>query len=105
MELWIRNKQKTVLTKITTICLDDDDRKYITGYNENSQIEIGLGRYKTKKRALEVLNEIQKCLLLKVYIPPQKIEQDSDLVFRPITTMDIEPRVCPLVQVYEMPKE
>ena len=54
MELWIRSQDRDNLIKVDNI--------YITTYNEGWAIKSGdtLGKYRTQKRALEVLDEIQK---------------------------------------------
>ena len=56
MELWIRSQDKTQLIKVNNVYLDNEfvDIFYIC---ENG---ISLGKYKTKERALEILDEIQE---------------------------------------------
>ncbi len=60
MELWVRSQDKRILMKVDNIFLDANyDNKRISTYDgDNTE----LGTYKTKKRALEVLDEIQKLL-------------------------------------------
>ena len=56
MELWIRSQDKTFLKKVNTIgIVEGQDFCFIS---EN--ITTDLGKYKTKERALEVLDEIQE---------------------------------------------
>ena len=57
--MWIRSQDKSVLTKVTGVNVCD---------NENGTYDIDgaywrLGTYKTKKRALEVLDEIQGLII------------------------------------------
>jgi hypothetical protein len=68
MELWIRSQDKECLVKISNIqyvlrketnCGISTEYHYIGTYYDNLKI---LGTYKTKERALEVLNEIQNML-------------------------------------------
>ena len=61
MELWIRNQEKDILIKVDNLELDDE-RNDIYTHNciDNMQMTYTLGRYKSKERALEVLDEIQK---------------------------------------------
>lgn len=73
MNLWIRSQDKMNLVKIRQISLNYSDKKqiianYIPELYENSggYYEL-LGTYKTKERALEVLDEIQH-LLQTVYV-------------------------------------
>ena len=63
MELWIRSQDKEVLQKITSLFVNDDG--YIFSYDYINSNEVFLGKYKTKERALEVLDEIQKILNLE----------------------------------------
>lgn len=55
MELWIRNQRKTKLKKINEIALS------IAGGNIFCDGEE-FGHYKTRERALQILDEIQKML-------------------------------------------
>ena len=55
MELWIRSQNKQELAKAEHVGVYDN-RVYINGYDENG---YRIGEYKTKERALEVLDEIQ----------------------------------------------
>ena len=66
MDLWIRSQDKESLTKVSNIqytyekgnlYTDVNGKHYIGTYYDNLKI---LGTYKTKERALEVLDEIQK---------------------------------------------
>ena len=58
MELWVRSQDKRILMKVDNIFLDANyDNKRISTYDgDNTE----LGTYKTKKRALEVLDEIDE---------------------------------------------
>ncbi len=65
MELWVRSQDKKNLVKVRQISLNYQNNKqiianYIPELYENSggYYEL-LGTYKTKERALEVLDEIQ----------------------------------------------
>ena len=70
MELWIRSQDKESLTKVSNIqysyrkgdlYTDVRGKHYIGTYYDNLKI---LGTYKTKERALEVLDEIQRHLVV-----------------------------------------
>lgn len=66
MKLWIRSQDKRILQKIDNIYLDANyGNKRICNYVDDYKTE--LGTYKTKERALEVLDEIQD-LLQNAYI-------------------------------------
>lgn len=60
MELWIRSQDKRTL--INTRRIDVDDNNIIVWDEGRYASEIYLGQYKTKERALEVLDEIQNIL-------------------------------------------
>lgn len=64
MELWIRSQDKEQLRKIVDIkyqkgTLEDEDIEVIIGTTQYDEWEV-LGQYKTKERALEVLDEIEE---------------------------------------------
>ena len=81
MELWIRSQDREMLLKTTSLCIeiqnDVDPKLHTFNIFANG---IKAGNYKTKERALEVLDEIQ------------------DLM-RSLTDSDLK-----IIQ-YEMPKE
>ena len=57
MELWVRSQDRRILQKVDNIFLDANyENKRISTYDGDS---IELGTYKTKERALEVIEEIQ----------------------------------------------
>lgn len=62
MELWVRSQDKRILQKVDNIFLDAnyENKRISTYYGES----IELGTYKTKERAIEVLDEIQNYILL-----------------------------------------
>ena len=73
MNLWVRSQDKTNLVKISQISLNYQNNKqiianYIPDFYPNSgEYYEFLGTYKTKERAIEVLDEIQD-LLQNVYV-------------------------------------
>ena len=59
MELWIRSQDKRILQQVNNLYLNANyDNKRISAYVDD--FATNLGEYKTKERALEVLDEIQK---------------------------------------------
>lgn len=100
MELWIRTQDRMNLVKINQVSLNYQNNKqiianYIPEIYENSSCYYELlGTYKTKERALEVLDEIQK------YITPTLSLLDDTLNGK---------QVCQvgniLSMVYQMPKD
>lgn len=58
MNLWVRSQDKRILQKVDNIFLDaNHEDKRISTYDGDS---ITLGEYKTKERAIEILDEIQE---------------------------------------------
>ena len=56
MELWIRSQNKTNLILAKDIVVSDDSIKVY----KDTELCTTVAKYKSKKRALEVLDEIQK---------------------------------------------
>ena len=56
MELWIRSQDKETLCKVDDIHIEEQS------LYTDTHLKICLGTYKTKERALEVLDEIQNIL-------------------------------------------
>lgn len=77
MDLWIRSQNKKMLIKSKKIAIEenkDSDECIIVNYTENLEW-CNLGIYKTKERALEVLDEIENFLINDnciVYQMPEK---------------------------------
>lgn len=81
-------------------------------YNEwhiksNGESDYGiLGIYKTKERALEVLNEIEKYVVGKLLIPISTYEMREELTFATNPYMNVPSQdIVILPIVYQMPKE
>ena len=70
MELWIRSQDKMNLVKVRQISVNYQDNKQIIAnympelYENSGEYYEILGTYKTKERAIEILNEIQNYILL-----------------------------------------
>ena len=70
MELWIRTQKRMRLFKISldvSIIAIRDEKNEIAEYMISCN-DYGLGTYKTKERALEVLDEIQDLLVPKMIV-------------------------------------
>ena len=65
MELWIRQQDKTILQKVDNLLISNGNNAEGTFniYTNSLPAQNILGRYKTKERALEVLDEIQEAEL------------------------------------------
>ena len=92
MELWIRSQDKTILSKAQNIIIRKNQ-------NENNEINYAIvdiytmGIYKSKERALEVLDEIQKLINNDGYIDEEIYNQSTGCYHQKN------------IKVYEMPKE
>ena len=98
MELWIRSQDREMLKKANVLYVADDGEEgfSIKHYGER------FGIYKTKERALEVLDGIQNILKLK-----DMYKYDRELVLKGWENLDEEQVKIARQQmsVYEMPKE
>lgn len=69
MELWIRSQDKMNLVKVRQVSVNYQNNKQIIAnytpelYENSGEFVELLGTYKTKERALEVLDEIQSYLM------------------------------------------
>lgn len=93
MELWIRSQDKECLMKVDRIDISDNNIIMANGF------EIWLGAYKSKERALEVLEEIQG-----------KIAQNEclkSMISKLSNVKGEEEKIGKLFKemIYEMPKE
>ena len=94
MELWIRSQDRTKLVKADNISYmdtaEDYERKVHSLWNDCKGI---LGIYKTKERALEVLDEIENHLINSSFAKKTNgLGEVKDIIPNPLF-------------VYEMPEE
>ena len=100
MNLWIRSQDKQLLIPINDILkvserslIQTSTRPYMTERHYNIMYKnIHLGEYKSKKRTLEVLDEIEKILLFEIKSNNYK-------------EMDLILKAYMLPKIYEMPEE
>lgn len=91
MDLWIRSQDKRILQKVNNIFTNANyDDKRISSLTDDGETELGV--YKTKERALEVLDEIQD-LMIPVFEENEKF-YDAPNCFANMEFM-----------LYEMPEE
>ena len=103
MELWVRSQDKEGIYKVDEIYIDErdygnDDISYYL--RENGVL---LGRYATKERALEVLDEIQNLLTPKLILNSAKMVTPVDEFI--VQEQNIYETKELSTYVYEMPKE
>lgn len=117
MELWIRSQDRERLLKCNFIEISGNlinkiDSIFFEGYNivgyfnDNIGYET-LGTYKTKERAIEVLDEIQKLLIPKTIMETYNVDEaemlDGTIFIKPMLG-DIKIEGC-MSYIYKMPKE
>ena len=78
MELWIRSQDKGVLTKANNLIVFSNNTNNTSFSIKNFEQDdsTNLGFYKTKERALEVLDEIQR-LLMPAYLISNISKEDG----------------------------
>lgn len=103
MDLWIRSQNRTGLTKVNkNIGLKYSDNKtiiadYVPDFSDNYDGSYDvLGTYKTKERALEVLNEIQETMCIGKFNYEDKDKSCYQDCYR---------YKSDIIAVYEMPEE
>lgn len=115
MELWIRSQNKETLIKANDITIEQN---MIIGYFDKDTEYEYLGTYKSKERALEVLDEIQSKIKTLLYLKCKALLRQDDIkaaknYFKELNGVDfvicdhkfeIEP-ITTNVIVYDMPEE
>ena len=107
MELWIRTQDRMNLVKINQVSLNYQNNKqiianYIPEIYENSSCYYELlGTYKTKERALEVLDEIEERIML---INTINIAKDTDSLIACKNALT-EEKIKGLNYPYQMPEK
>ena len=87
MNLWIRSQSKEILMKVTKVHICGGVI-FASGYTE---FDERIGKYATKERAIEILDEIQDELISSDFMP---IEKNEEVVL-----------TCGSARIYEMPAE
>lgn len=103
MNLWVRNQDKTILQKVDNLLISDGNNAEGTFniYTNSLPSQNVLGRYKTKERALEVLDEIQEKIMLINTINIAK-DTDSLIACKNVLT---EEKIKGLNYPYQMPEK
>jgi hypothetical protein len=95
MELWVRSQDREHLMKTTDVDLDCDDKRAILINNYH------MGVYKTKERALEVLDEIEERLTMLNTLNLVK----NELMLEAYKNAMGEDKIKGIGYPYQMPKE
>ena len=104
MNLWVRSQDKRILQKVDNIFLDANyENKRISTYDGDN---IELGTYKTKERAIEVLDEIQSLLQPTIeYKPIVQEEYNPSYTYKHFVKVDDNIEIKELSTfVYQMPE-
>lgn len=114
MDLWIRTQNKTMFLKVMCIMVIDQmkpltsDGFYVSSIEDNT--EYPLGKYATKERALEVIDEIQNLLSPRYIVKNPPIDDEilksfsENGIISPIKDADVQ--ICQANSiVYQMPEE
>lgn len=95
--MWIRSQNKELLVDVDNFNVIQDDYYYTyminSGVEDNAYYE--LGEYKTKERALEILDEIQKEI--------DGLSTDATIYEAMMSTFDL--MKCSFKKVYQMPEK
>lgn len=103
IELWVRSQDKLMLLKVDAFTIHEEPNNkkgfaICDGYT-------AIGWYKSKERALEVLDEIQNLLQPKIkYIQEEPIESIVDFGYQIKQNVDMKIQEINRI-VYKMPKE
>lgn len=100
MDLWVRSQNKYRLLKVESLQIIYNQEDNELPYYINSSYEF-LGSYKTKERALEILDEIQQ--MLKNETIETEIKYIDNQVYE--TKIIGKPNILKNIVVYQMPKE
>jgi len=98
MELWVRSQDKETLMKVNRI--DVENNNVICYDNDYHCNETYMGLYKSKQRALEILDEIQNIIRAKYAI---SLDMKAALS-KGISQKEAEKMLMQMA-VYEMPEE
>lgn len=114
MDLWIRSQNKSMLQKVNKLYVTTYDEEkdygiYDINNDDLDDCDIPLGFYKTRERALEVLDEIQNILRPKYILDSSSIKECGNSWVKNGVIMQ-EYNANATIQelstyVYEMPKE
>ena len=99
MDLWVRSQNKYRLLKVESLQIIYNQEDNELPYYINSSYEL-LGSYKTKERALEILDEIQQ--MVKNETIETEIKYINNQVYE--TKIIGKPDILKNIVVYQMPK-
>ena len=114
MNLWVRSQDKMNLVKVRQISVNYQDNKQIIAnympelYENSGEYYEILGTYKTKERALEVLDEIQNILKPTIITTGYECELKENIKDKTSFNLDMIPTKTEIQElstvVYQMPE-
>ena len=106
MELWIRSQDKLKLVKVNYVYAIENKINSFSIYGETIDSAPIIGRYETKERALEVLDEIQSLLQPTIeYKPIVQEEYNPAYTYKHFVKVDDNIEIKELSTfVYQMPE-
>lgn len=96
MNLWIRTQDRKKLVLINTLAIAENISGSILGFGIDGRVKVELGYYKTKERALEILDDIQETLCLDEYHYENREQTSYQDCYRYKSN---------IIAIYEMPEE
>lgn len=103
MKLWIRSQDRRILQEVDNVSLDSNyGDKRICNYADDYKTELGI--YKSKTRALEVLDEIQNIIYINKLFNADINAFKKSLEIEGYTEKEIS-KALKTISTYEMPKE
>ena len=94
--MWIRTQDKETLVKADKLYIDKNNNKYTINFDSCTDRWYILGTYKSKERAIEVLDEIQERISPKFNYEGNNEEVDVFIKTQMLNSM---------IAVYQMPEE
>ena len=94
--MWIRTQDKETLVKADKLYIDKNNNKYTINFDSCTDRWYILGTYKSKERAIEVLDEIQERISPKFNYEGNNEEVDVFIKTQMLNSM---------IAVYQMHKE
>lgn len=108
MNLWIRSQDKTRLVKVNYVYMMENN-DHLTIYGETIDSAPIVGIYKSKERALEVLDEIQNILKPTIITTGYECELKENIKDKTSFNLDMIPTKTEIQElsnvVYQMPEK
>ena len=94
--MWVRTQDKETLVKADKLYIDKNNNKYTINFDSCTDRWYILGTYKSKERAIEVLDEIQERISPKFNYKGNNEEVDLFIKTQFLNSM---------IAVYQIPEE